>query len=181
MDESSTATVGGVDVLPVVSFELLFRREGRRMIGLAVLLTGDRLAGEDIAQEAFVAAFRRWDEIGRLDDPARWVRRVVINRSVSVIRRRVVELKTLGRLGRQRGGVLLPEMPVEAEELWALVRRLPRRQQQCVVLHYAERMTLSEIAVMLRCSKESVNTHLRRARVSLAACLGTEVGDDVLG
>jgi RNA polymerase sigma-70 factor, ECF subfamily len=167
--------VSSADLSGAESFELFFRREGRRMIGLASLLTGDRSSGEDVAQEAFAAAFRRWNEISQLDDPAGWVRRVVLHRSVSTIRRRVTQSKLVARLGGQRGEVLLPEMPGEAEELWALVRSLPNRQRQVVVLHYAERFTLSEIAASLGCSKESVNTHLRRARATLAERLRSEV------
>jgi RNA polymerase sigma factor (sigma-70 family) len=175
MNESRPAAVNAAVLMHTEVFDVFFRREVRRMIGLAVLLTGDRSTGEDIAQEAFIAALRRWDEIGRLDDPAGWVRRVVMNRSVSVIRRRIVELKAVTRLGHQRVAVSLPAMPVESEELWASVRLLPRRQMQVIVLHYAERLTLSEIANVLECSKESVNTHLRRARAALAQRLGSEV------
>jgi RNA polymerase sigma factor (sigma-70 family) len=161
-------------VVTGVSFDVVYRREIRRLVGLATLLSGNRSAGEDIAQEAFAVAYRRWEEVGRLDDPAGWVRRVVVNQSVSSIRRRMVEVRAVARLGRQRSEATLPEMSAEAEELWATVGRLPRRQVQVIVLHYAERMTLSEIATLLGCSKESVNTHLRRGRQTLAEQLEKE-------
>lgn len=151
-----------------VSFDVVYRSEIRRLVGLATLLSGNRNAGEDIAQEAFAAAYRRWEEIGRLEDPAGWVRRVVVNQSVSSVRRRMAEVRAIARLGRHRSESVLPAMPSEAEELWATVGRLPRRQVQVIVLHYAERMSLSEIATLLGCSKESVNTHLRRGRQTLA-------------
>jgi RNA polymerase sigma factor (sigma-70 family) len=43
-----------------------------------------------------------------------------------------------------------------------------------VALYYVAGMTMPEIAELLDCSKETVNTHLRRARETLARRLGTE-------
>ena len=39
------------------SFEELFDRERRAMIAVAYAVSGSRLAAEDIAQDAFVAAY----------------------------------------------------------------------------------------------------------------------------
>lgn len=47
-------------------------------------------------------------------------------------------------------------------------------QIQVIALRYVEELTLAEIASILRCSKESVNTHLRRARATLARRLQLE-------
>ena len=69
------------------SFEDFFRREYRSVLGLAVALSGDRSAAEDLTQEAFTAAERKWGRIGSLDRPEAWVRRVVANKSVSRWRR----------------------------------------------------------------------------------------------
>ncbi len=65
------------------SFEDFFRREYRSVLGLAVALSGDRWAAEDLTQEAFAAAERKWARVGSLDRPQAWVRRIVANKSVS--------------------------------------------------------------------------------------------------
>lgn len=157
-------------------FEAFYRREHRAIVGLAYVLSHSRLAAEDLAQEAFTAAFRRWEEVGRLDNPGAWVRRVVANRSVSRFRRRLAELRALTRQVAGPGPGRLPELEAEATELWAEVGRLSARQRQVVALHYLDGMTMSDIADMLGCSKETVNTHLRRARQILARRLS--VGED---
>lgn len=149
-------------------FEVFFRRELRPLIGLAFALSGSRVAAEDIAQEALAAAARQWDEIGRLEHPGGWVRRVVANRSVSLIRRRVSEAKGHARLALRREVAVVPDLPSESEHLWAMIRRLPRRQAQVVTLRALDTMSLQDIADVLGLSKESVHTHLRRARASLA-------------
>jgi hypothetical protein len=46
------------------SFEDFFARERDRLFGLLVLVTGDRHEAEDLAQDAFVVAWERWDRVG---------------------------------------------------------------------------------------------------------------------
>ena len=90
------------DVAAVPAFDQLYRSDYRRLVALAYGLSGSRTAAEELAQEAFLAAHRRWDEIGAYDDPSAWLRRVVVNRSVSLLRRRVAEGLALARLGARR-------------------------------------------------------------------------------
>ena len=158
--------------MPVVGggkrFESFVRLEGNRLVGLAYALSGSRAAAEDLTQDALLAAYRNWDEVSRLDNPGAWVRKVVANRAVSMLRRRIVEAKGLAKLTRPRDGTGLPELSTDAEWLWREVRRLPRRQTQVIALRYYDQLSLSEIAEVLGCSKETVNTHLRRARETIA-------------
>jgi RNA polymerase sigma-70 factor (ECF subfamily) len=153
-------------------FGSFYHRERRSMVALAYATSKSRLAAEDIAQDAFMAAFSEWDKIGRLDNPATWVRRMVVNRSVSVIRRRIAAARHLARLGGHIDQVDLPAVSAETEHVWDEVRRLPRRQRQAVALRYVDQLSLAEIGEVLGCSKESVNTHLRRARSTLARRTG---------
>ena len=155
------------------TFEEFFRRELRPLIGLAYALSGSRVGAEDIAQEALAAAARRWEEIGQLESPGGWVRRVVANRSVSTIRRRVSEARGHARLALRREVAIVPELPSDSDHLWTLVRRLPRRQAQVVTLRALDTLSLQDIATILGLSKESVHTHLRRARETLARQIET--------
>lgn len=149
------------------SFQGFYRREIRKVTALAYALSGSATAAEDIAQESMLAAYRRWDEVGRLENPGAWIRRVIANQSVSVIRRRVVEAKGLYRLAQQGQEAVDPDLPSDSEWVWVQVRRLPRRQAQAVTLYYLEHLTMPEIAEILGCSAETVSTHLRRGRATL--------------
>ena len=166
--------------LPVVGvpepFDRFYEREFRPVVALAYALSGSASGVEDLAQEAFLAAYREWDRVGRYDDPGAWVRRVVANRSVSAWRRRVAEIKALSRLvggARAAPGGMEPAN----EEVWKAVRRLPRRQAQVVALRYLEDRPVEEIAGILECSVGTVKQHLSRARQALAARLGEERGE----
>jgi RNA polymerase sigma factor (sigma-70 family) len=147
------------------TFEMFYRREMPALVALAAALSGSMYA-EDIAQEAMLAAYRRWDVVSQFEAPAAWVRRVCANRSVSTVRRRAVEARALLRLDMRRSDERL--MADEYERFWAEVRRLPRRQAQVIALHYIYDLAVSDIACTLACAEGTVKTHLARGRAALA-------------
>lgn len=155
-------------------FESFYRRERRGLVALAYALSRSRVASEDLAQEALMAAYRNWERVGRLDQPAAWVRKVVANNSFSFLRRSRAELKATVRLVGAARWDPPPQIPEASLEMWDEVARLPRRQAQVVALYYVSGMTMVEIAEVLGCAKETVNTHLRRARARLAERFGSE-------
>ena len=157
-----------VELTGAVNFETFYQREILNLVAFARALTGSRTLAEDLAQEAMLTAYRRWDDISMLDKPEAWVRRVCANQAVSNFRRTVVEIRSLRVLSRMRQ----PEPPqdevTEHELFWAQVRTLPKRQAQAIALHYMYDLTVADIAQTMGCSEASVKTHLQRARASLA-------------
>ncbi len=148
-------------------FETFYRREYRGVVGLAAVLGGDRAAAEDLAQEAFAATMRHWDRVGRMDQPAAWVRRIVANKSVSRFRRVMIEVKALPKLFGN--GAIEHGLDTEiAIDIWREVRRLPKRQAQAIALTYLADLSRRAVAEILGCSEETVKTHLERGRERLA-------------
>lgn len=152
-------------VRAVQDFESFYRREYAGVATVAMVLSRNPAVAEDLAQEAFLRADRRWDEVGLYDRPEAWVRRVVINLAVSRFRRLRAEAKAFSRLGLPRSEVL--DLTPEDQHFWAAVRRLPTRQAQVVALHYLEDRSVTDIASLLGVSEGSVKTHLHRARRTL--------------
>src|SRR4051794_32907715 len=70
-----------------LDFDRFCAQEYAAVAGLAFVLTGSWTTAEDLTQDAFFAAFRKWDQLQRYDKPGAWVRRVVANRAVSWRRR----------------------------------------------------------------------------------------------
>ncbi len=166
--------------IPVVAaaepFESFFSREYRSVLGLAAVLTGSVPAAEDLAQDAFIATMKDWERVARLDNPGAWVRRIVANRSISLFRRGVSEVKALARLTRidARHEGLGVEISLD---VWREVRRLPKRQAQVIALTYLLDTPRKEVATILGCSEETVKTHLERARARLATRLSDHGGE----
>lgn len=167
------APVPGADAK---SFDAFYAREYRSLVALAHALTGSRSHAEDIAQEAMLAAYLRWDGVALLDSPAGWVRRVCANISTSFVRRRVVEARAAVRMRSHRTEVT--ELEDDDSEFWSVVRRLPRRQMQCVALRYVCGYTVAEIAIVLGCADGTVKAHLARARSALAQQLGEPIDEE---
>jgi RNA polymerase sigma-70 factor (ECF subfamily) len=159
-----------VEGVCVRSFDDFFAAEYRRVVALAAALAG-RAAAEELAQEAFVRAFRRWSRIAGYDDPAAWVRRVAVNLATSTLRRRGSEARALARMALVR---VVPEAEPVDERFWAAVRRLPPRQAQCVALHYLEDRTTADIATVLGIAEATVRVHLHDGRRRLARELDEE-------
>ena len=172
MTRSSHAGVDGMT--EVDSFEAFFRREYRPVLGLAIALCRDRWDAEDLAQEAVAAAERRWSDVGGLDRPGAWVRRVVANKSASRWRRQVAEARALRRMPDRENPDSDPQLSAETEELWAAVRSLPKRQSQVLAMTYLDGLSTSEVGEILGCSAPTVKTHLQRGRAALAHRLGVK-------
>jgi RNA polymerase sigma-70 factor (ECF subfamily) len=72
----------------------------------------------------------------------------------------------------------LSQLPAHADvvpdvdhALWEVVRGLPARQAQALVLHAVDGYTSAEIAAVLGCGEGTVRTHLHRAREAAEARL----------
>lgn len=168
MEPLTTAPIELTQV-EAASFEDLYRRDYRAVVALVYGLCGSRAAAEELAQEAFAAAHRRWRKVSGYVDPGAWVRNVAMNNARSAWRRRVSELKALTRLSARREPLV--ELSASDRDFWAHVRELPAQQAKAVALYYVEDLSIERIAAMLECTEGTVKTHLSRARARLAELL----------
>jgi RNA polymerase sigma factor (sigma-70 family) len=159
------------------SFEDFYLREYPRVVKLAYALSGSRTGAEDIAQEAFLRAYRDWQQVGSYEHQAAWVRRVAANLATSGLRRRLVEARALARLAARREPGLDP-LPADNADFWAAVRTLPQRQAQAVTLYYLEDLSSQQIATVLDCAEGTVRAHLAKARQALAHRLHLDAGEE---
>jgi RNA polymerase sigma-70 factor (ECF subfamily) len=136
-----------VHLFTVESFDMFFRREYARLVTLAYALSGSRELAEDAAQDSMVTAFRRWDEIARMENPAAYIRKTCANTATSSLRRRLAEGRALLRLAGRRSG--FAAIPDDSERFWSEVRRLPAKQAQAVALHYGCDLSVEETAAVL--------------------------------
>jgi RNA polymerase sigma-70 factor (ECF subfamily) len=162
--------------LPAYSaaFDAFYRATYGRVVAVAHSMTGDRHLGEEIAQEAFIAAHRNWGKVSTLDRPDLWVRRVAVNRCTSTFRRKLIEWRSNRTVHGGQLSVVPGPTGEEAEArtaIWDAVRTLPDRQRTIVVLHYVDGLTTPEIGELLELTPSTVQTHLGRARQRLADLL----------
>ena len=152
-----------------MTFEDFVRAELVALTRFAGAVTGDRALAEDVLSDALLKVSRQWGRLSGMDDPARYVRRVITTTYLSdrrrAGRRRTVPVGDLSVLG---GSVPDPSAEVitrdEVEHLLAL---LPPQQKVAVVLRYLLDETDDHIAEVLGCTPATVRSHLSHARAAL--------------
>ena len=155
------------------------RRHQRAVLTLLVRLTGDAALAEDLAQEAFVKAFRNLQTF----DPARrlssWLLRIAHNAGVDALRRqrlKTVPLETAGG-DDQPLDPAAPDLPdpIEREALAAALQsamhRLTPDQRSAVSLRYDEGLSFADIGQVLAIPEATARSHVHRGRKALAAAL----------
>lgn len=148
-------------------FEAFVRASMPSMLARAVLYCGHRQNAEDAVAEAYVEAYRHWEQ---LRSPAAWVD--------TTMRRRVARdsARWWSRWRRTELDVPVPARAAVEEEAAALavlrsVGRLPPRQRQVVVLVCLEGLSYREVAAELGISPGAVGSNLAKARATLATLL----------
>lgn len=151
----------------------LFREHAVSLVRLARLFVDDRNAAEDLVQEAFIRLDRSLHRIAQPERAAAYLRTIVLNLARDHNRRGLVSLRHRLPEDRQRWSPVEDDLIVREDqrEVLEALRRLPKRQRDCLVLHYFMELTVPAIAETLGLSVNSVKTHLRRARAALTTQL----------
>lgn len=146
---------------PHEDFGALYGDRYRALVATAAVTTGSLPHAEEIVQDAFIDVLRRFDE---LDNPEAYLRRAVISRCTSWVRRRVVDRRH--RSVRVPDGLTWtdPDTPIVVDA----IARLPVRQRAAVVMRYLADWSERDIAEALGCRPGTVKSLLSRARAQLA-------------
>jgi RNA polymerase sigma-70 factor (sigma-E family) len=163
-----------------VALTALYAAHWRSLVRLAWLLVRDQQAAEDVAQEAFVATYRRWGSVRSPEAALAYLRTCVVNGSRSALRHRGVR----ERYAAVEAGDGAPRTAMSAEtsalrgwdrgEVMALIGSLPVRQREVLVLRYYLDLAESDIAATLGITRGSVKTHASRGISALRAQLGQQ-------
>jgi RNA polymerase sigma-70 factor (sigma-E family) len=151
---------------------LLFREEAGSLVRLARFFVDDREAAEDLVQEAFIRLARSANRIRERDRAAAYLRSIVLNLARDHNRRGLVSLRH--RPAADPAPASIEEEMVgraEQQQVIEVLRELPRRQRDCLVLRYYLELPVAGIAETLGLSANSVKTHLQRGLRALEARL----------
>lgn len=172
--------------LSETDFEPLFCRHGARIYALAVRLCGNAADGDDLAQETFIAAFRRFDQFRGDADFGSWVYRICVNLWKNRVRyeKRRFFWKHISIFAGFRSdedddpvAMELPDpndqtdAPAEMAERNRLIHSalagLPPHERAALVLRELEDKSYEEIADLLELPLGTVKSRMARARTAL--------------
>jgi RNA polymerase sigma factor (sigma-70 family) len=163
-------TLDGVSVHEQ-DFEQWYEVARPRVIATVTMVCADQDLAAEATDEAFVRALARWSSVRAMESRTGWAVRVAINLTKRRARRRAIEHRLLRR------EVPRGEMPAAAGEIWLLVRDLPARQREVIVLRYVADLPEAAIAAVLGISRSAASSALSDGRRRLAAELAADATD----
>jgi RNA polymerase sigma-70 factor (ECF subfamily) len=169
---SEAALVRAAQAGSEAAVEELFARHWGACHRAALLITGDRAAAEDIAQEAFLAALRALPRFDRRRPLRPWLHRIVVNRAIDHARSRALRREVAADAGGEPPGPAAAGSGGLDRELAAALLALPLDQRAVVVLRYLLERTPGEIAGLLDLPRGTVNSRLRRGLDALRDVIG---------
>jgi RNA polymerase sigma factor (sigma-70 family) len=140
-------------------FEEVYGAERLALTRLSFLLVGSQAVAEELAQDAFLRLFERFEHV---ENPAGFLRTAVVRLSLTWQSRRDMEHERLALVG-----VPPPTETPEIDEAWEALRRLRPERRTVLVLRFYEQMRYEEIAEVLGCSAGTVRSRARRALADL--------------
>jgi RNA polymerase sigma-70 factor (ECF subfamily) len=154
---------------PLPGFERFFREHYPAVVRIAAGVVGDADLAQDVAQDVFISALRRFPDPSTSDQARCWVRAAAAHLALNTIRgerRRERRQRLSGPLAPPAG----PEETVlDAEariEVRRALSRLPRRAAAVLVLRH-NGLSYAEVAEAMNVKVGHVGTMLRRAESAL--------------
>ncbi|MFK0022187.1 SigE family RNA polymerase sigma factor [Streptomyces sp. NPDC090798] len=162
-----------VDDAASVEFHAFFERHHAELARFAHLLTGEADAADDLAADALLALWHRWDRVRAADHPVAYARGVVANLARTRIRSAVRERRRITLFWSQREDKTEnPDIAGKIDVQEAL-RRLPFRKRACVVLRHAFDLSEKDTALALGVSVGTVKSQTSKGMAELKRLLGT--------
>lgn len=167
------------------AFDELVRRHYARIYALAYHLVGNREDAEDVAQAAFIRAYRGLERFRGAAAFSSWMYRITINNALNHLkqrrRRQALSLEETGS-GEIRAGPVPPlvhrDTPAREAQLAELhqklneaLQSLSEKHRTVVVLHDIEGLPHDEIARIMGCSEGTVRSRLFYAHQLLQGLL----------
>lgn len=159
------------------AFAGLVSRHQQMVCALAYSRTGSFAASEDVAQETFLAAWRRITKADLPENFRAWLCGTVRNLAARFHRDHAPAVPLVADAPDERMPAPSLELAAREEEafVWSALERLPENYRDPLVLFYRQEQSVREVAVTLGLSEEAVRQRLTRGRAMLQDAVRTRV------
>jgi RNA polymerase sigma factor (sigma-70 family) len=156
---------------------------------IALAITRDVAASEDIAQDAFLRAWQRLDRLKNHDSFLPWLRQITRNLARDHLRARRHNAMT-GEDAELAIAIAADPAPEPGEQLLIteqetvaadIIASLPEDSRETLLLYYREGQSSQQVALLLGLSDAAVRKRLSRARETVRSELLARFGDFARG
>lgn len=157
------------------SFQTLYRQYSKAMFNTSLRIVNNTADAEDVLQESFLDAFRSLHDFHYRSTFGAWLKKIVINKSINILRKRrndLVEMESteLQALPEEEG-INEEEIRYRVEEVKKMITRLPDGYRTVLSLYLLEGYDHEEISQILNISHNTVRTQYVRAKQKLLSLI----------
>src|ERR1700736_5820372 len=153
-------------------FEMFIRSYQNMVFSVSARIVGNLTDAEDITQEVFIKAYRRFPQLRNSDTLGGWLRTVATNLSINHLNRYRARWRFFSE--QAEPFEIAAEVDRESDRKEALelaIRKLPDPQRVPLVLFHFQEMSYEEIAAKLQVSLAKVKSDIYRGRENLKKLL----------
>lgn len=161
-----------------IAQEEIYRRYAKNMYNSAYRILGHQAEAEDVLQESFLEVFTKLHDWRGDSTFGAWLKRIVVNRSISLLRKRKIELIDANDFENIADDEIEFEIEDVNEQLLNWIKKgisqLPDGYKIVLSLYLIEGYDHTEIAEILNISESTSKTQFSRAKEKLRLILTKE-------
>jgi RNA polymerase sigma factor (sigma-70 family) len=155
----------------VPGYEQLYRKYAKAMYNTSLRIVNNSDDAEDVLQEAFTDAFRSLSDFNYRSTFGAWLKRIVINKSINILRKRKFDIVDIDHpdvyVKAEDDGVDEEEIALKVNAVKNSIKLLPDGYRAVISLYLLEGYDHEEIAEILGISHNTVRTQYVRAKQKL--------------
>ena len=152
-------------------YAYLVNQYSQQVLDFTTRMVGNRADAEELAQNAFVKAFNKFEKFEQRASFLTWVSRIAYNESINHLKRRKLHYVDIDEIPVADCNLLDDELSTGNEERIKLmedaINALPPDERMLVHLYYYEDKPLNEIAYVMDAEPNSLAVRLHRIRKKL--------------
>jgi RNA polymerase sigma factor (sigma-70 family) len=145
----------------------IYDRFAPRMYAICCRYLSTEMEAEDVLVTAFTKVFRNISQYRFQGSFEGWIRRIVINEALSIIRKNKASMILQSEYLPDDQDLTFPDSQIEADELLELIAALPTGYRTVFNLYAIEGYAHQEIAAQLGIHENTSKSQLSRARKML--------------
>lgn len=144
----------------------LYQLYSKAMYNTALRIVKDDDEAADVLQDAFIDAFHRLDGFRQESTVGLWIKQIVVNKSISALRKRKVEFTSLSgdEESIAEDDFVEEDLAYQVESIRQAIGQLPEGYRLVLTLHLIEGYDHEEIAHILQITESTSRSQYMRGK-----------------